>query len=161
MSNLFVVAFDNEMGATNCLSELAKLQQQELIKLEDAATLIRRPDGKVRIKQAQSLVGTGALGGAFWGMLIGLLFWAPFLGMAVGAALGAGAGKASDYGIDDHFIKEVGEAVKPGTSALFVLVRESQPDKVIERLKGFNGEIIHTSLSSEQEMQLREAFSAA
>ena len=30
----------------------------------------------MKVKQAVNLVGAGALGGAFWGMLIGLLFFA-------------------------------------------------------------------------------------
>ena len=42
-----------------------------------------------------------------------------------------------------------------------MLVHDAQPDKVIEHLKGFKGEIIHTSLSHEQENKLRDAFSAA
>jgi uncharacterized membrane protein len=161
MSNLIVIAFKDEHTAGTFLGELGQLQKQELIKLDDAATLIRSKSGKVKVKQAQSLVGAGALGGAFWGILIGMLFWAPFLGLAVGAATGALAGKASDYGIDDDFIKEVGEKIQPGTSAIFVLVHDAQPDKVIDELKKFNGEIIHTSLSQQQETQLKEAFSAA
>lgn len=161
MSNLIVMSFQDEDSAGRFMTELGKLQKQSLIKLEDAATLIRNKDGKVKIKQARSLVGEGALGGAFWGMLIGMLFWVPFVGLAVGAATGALAGTASDYGIDDNFIKEVGEKVKPGNSAIFVLVEEAAADKVIEDLKQFHGEIIHTSFSKEQENRLKEAFSAA
>jgi uncharacterized membrane protein len=161
MSNLIVVKFNAADDAAKYLAQLGELQREELIKIDDAATLVRADDGKVKIKQAQSLVGAGALGGAFWGMLIGMLFLAPFAGMAVGAALGAGIGKASDYGIDDKFIKEVGDKITPGSSALFVLVHDAQPDKVIDRLKDFHGEIIHTSLSIEQEQQLKDAFSAA
>jgi uncharacterized membrane protein len=160
MSNLIVMSFKDEDSAGQFLGELGQLQKEELIHLDDAATLVRDPDGKAKIKQARSLVGEGALGGAFWGMLIGLLFWVPLVGLGVGAALGAIAGKGSDYGIDDRFIKEVGEKIKPGTSAIFVLVRDAQPDKVIEHLKDFHGEIIHTSLSSEQESRLKEAFAA-
>jgi uncharacterized membrane protein len=161
MSNLIVVKFDGADVAAKYLDELGELQREAVIKLDDAATLVRGADGKIKIKQAQSLVGAGALGGAFWGMLIGMLFFVPVAGLAVGAALGAGIGKASDYGIDDKFIKEVGEKITPGSSALFVLVHDAQPDKVIERLKGFHGEIIHTSLSNQQEQQLKDAFSAA
>ncbi|MGE3600961.1 MAG: DUF1269 domain-containing protein, partial [Dehalococcoidia bacterium] len=108
MSTLAVVKFENETGADAMREELGRLQQQELIKLEDAAVVVRRPDGKVKVKQATSLVGAGALGGAFWGMLIGLLFFMPWLGMAVGAASGALGGKMQDIGVDDNFIKQVG-----------------------------------------------------
>ena len=86
MSDLVVFAFDNETGAADMAQAVKGLQKQELIRLEDAATVVRKQDGKPKVKQAQSLVGAGALGGSFWGLLIGLLFWAPWLGLAIGAA---------------------------------------------------------------------------
>jgi uncharacterized membrane protein len=138
--------------------KLVEMQKQDLITLQDAAVVIRRQDGKVKVKQAQSLVGTGALGGSFWGLLIGMLFWAPWLGMAIGAAAGAVAGGMSDVGVDDDFIKEVGENIEPGHSALFLLVSEATPDKVLEGLSDFHPEVYQTSLSEEDEAKLKAAF---
>ena len=159
MSNLFVVAFQDEASAGMFLREVGDLQKEGLIQLDDAATVVRDKNGKAKVRQANSLVGTGALGGAFWGMLIGLIFFVPVLGMATGAALGALAAKGSDYGIDDDFIKDLGEKLQPGSSAIFLLVRQAEPEKVIGRLQRFKGEVIHTSLSPDQEAQLKEAFS--
>jgi uncharacterized membrane protein len=155
-----VIKFNDEAGADKMKDEMGRLQKQELLKLEDAAVVVRRADGKVKVKQATSLVGAGALGGAFWGMLIGLLFFAPWLGLAIGAGSGALAGKMSDVGIDDNFIKQVGNSIQPGQSALFVLVREATTEKVVEALKPYGGEIIHTNLSSEDEARLKETFGA-
>ena len=160
MSNMFVIAFDNEYGADNMRDALGDLQKRELIKLDDAAVVVRKMDGKVKVRQAVSLVGVGALGGAFWGMLIGLLFLAPWLGLAIGSITGALAGKFRDIGVDDNFIKEVGSSIEPGNSAIFLLVRSAVADKVIPELKKFNGRIVQTSLSREAEEHLREAFSA-
>ena len=160
MSNLFVFAFDNPTGAGEMRDALVALQKEHLITLEDAAVVVRKDDGKVKVKQAVSLVGAGAWGGAFWGMLIGMLFWAPWLGLAVGAVTGAIAGKFSDVGVDDNFIKEVGSTIEPGHSALFLLVREATGDKVLDRLEGFSPKVIQTSLSKEDEAKLREAFGA-
>jgi uncharacterized membrane protein len=154
------VRFENETGADAMREELGRLQKQQLIKLEDAAVVVRRQDGQVKVKQATSLVGVGALGGAFWGMLIGLLFFMPWLGMAVGAASGALGGKMQDIGVDDNFIKQVGASILPGQSALFVLSREATTDKVLEALKPYGGEIIHTNLSDEDEAKLKAAFGA-
>lgn len=155
------MSFKSEDEAGRVLEEVGELQKQNLIKVEDAATAIRHSDGKVKVKQANSLVGAGALGGAFWGMLFGLLFFVPFLGLAVGAATGALFGKASDYGINDQFIKQVSDSIQPGNSAIFLLVSEAKVDKVIDHLKPFGGEIIHTSLSKEEEAHLKEAYAAA
>lgn len=159
MSDLIVVAFDNPTGAAELRDKLIDLQKQHIIALDDAAVVVRKEDGKVKVKQAVDLTSAGALGGAFWGMLIGMLFWAPWLGLAVGAISGALAGRFSDVGVDDSFIKEVGETIEPGHSALFLLVRKATPDKVLEQLQGTKAKIIQTSLSDEQEAKLREAFS--
>jgi uncharacterized membrane protein len=159
MADLIVFAFDTEDGAAKTRDALIKMQKQQLIELEDAAIVIRRQDGKVKVKQVTSLAGAGALGGAFWGMLIGLLFFAPWLGLAVGAITGAIAGGLTDIGVDDKFIKEVGETIEPGHSALFILVRKATPDKVMDELKKFNPTIIQTSLTEEQESKMRAAFS--
>lgn len=159
MSDMVVLAFDTPDGAERMLSEVDRMQKQMILTLDDAAIVNRKPDGKAKVTQARNLVGAGAFGGAFWGMLIGLLFFMPWLGLAVGAISGALSAKFSDIGIDDRFIKEVGEAIKPGTSALFLMVRQATPDKVIEELRGYSGvTVLRTSLSNEAEEKLREAF---
>jgi uncharacterized membrane protein len=161
MSNLVVLAFDTETGAEQMRDDLMRLQKEHLIGLDDAAVAVRNKDGKVKIKQVTSLAGTEALGGAFWGLLIGLIFFVPVFGLVVGAAAGALAGKYADVGVDDKFIKEVGNTIQPGNSALFLLVRDATPDKVMDELKKYkNVKVLKTSLSKEQEDQLRQAFAA-
>ena len=64
----------------------------------------------------------------------------------------------ADYGINDDFIRSLGETLEPGTSALFVLVRRVTLDKVLPELRPFGGRIVHTSLSTEQEARLRQAL---
>src|SRR2546421_4973928 len=158
MSNLVVMAFDNEYGAEQVRDKLVDLQKAQLIKIDDACVVVRGQDGKVKVKQAANLAGAGALSGAFWGMLIGMLFFVPLFGLVVGAATGAITGSMRDYGIDDTFIKEVGNSIQPGTSALFVLVQQATVDKVVEQLKPFSGTIVRTSLSTENEAKLKAAF---
>ena len=140
------------------LDTIGRLQKMELITLEDAAVVVRPMKGKPKVKQAQSLVGAGALGGAFWGLLIGLLFFAPWLGLVAGAVGGALGGKLTDVGIDDKFIKEVGETIEPGHSALFLLVIEATRDKVLAELAKYDATVLQTSLSEEDDAKLRETF---
>jgi uncharacterized membrane protein len=91
-----------------------------------------------------------------------LIFLVPGFGLLAGAAIGALMGHFTDVGIDDKFIKEVGNTIQPGNSALFLLVRESTPDKVMDELHGKykNVKVIKTSLSKEQEEKLRKSFAA-
>jgi uncharacterized membrane protein len=159
MSELLVFAFDTPDGANQMVDSVKSLQKQQLIQLADAAIVVRKPDGKAKVKQLNSLVGAGALGGAFWGLLIGLLFFMPWLGLAIGAVTGAVAGKMSDVGIDDNFIKEVGATIEPNNSALFLMVESMVEDKVLPVMAEHKAKLLRTNLSAEDEAKLRENFS--
>ncbi len=158
MSNLVVIGFEEEYRAFELRAELVKIQKEYLLEMEDVVVVTKDDTGKVKLHQAVNLTATGAVGGTFWGMLIGMLFLNPLVGAAVGAGAGALSGKLSDIGINDNFMKELGETLTPGSSALFVLVRRSTPDKVLDRIKGFKGKVIKTSLTLEKEEKLREAL---
>jgi len=162
MATLTVWKFDSAGGAQNALTQLERMQKEELIQINDAA-YVTWPEGKKKPKteQLHSLTGAGALGGSFWGLLFGLIFFVPLLGMAVGAAMGALSGSMADVGIDDSFIREVRAQVTPGTSALFVMSSNAVVDKVIEEFKDSGATLVSTNLSHEQEAQLREAFADA
>jgi len=111
----------------------------------------------VQLHQAVSLTAAGAVGGAFWGMLLGMLFFNPMVGAAAGAGAGAMRGKLADIGINDRFMKDLGATLTPGTSALFLLVRKSTPDKLLDGLASFGGKgrILQTSLTKDKESELR------
>jgi len=158
MSNLVVIAFEEEHKAFELRAELVKLQKEDLIKMEDAVVVTKDPEGKVKLHQAVNLTAAGAVGGTFWGALIGLIFLNPLVGAAVGAGAGALSGKMADIGIDDKFMKAIGENFQPNTSALCVLVKEATPDKVMEKLRGFGGKILQTSLSKEDEAKLQQVL---
>jgi len=155
MSDLIVIAYDDEFKAEEVRLTLAKLQVEHLIELEDAAVVVKDEHGKIKLKQAVNLTSAGAASGGFWGLLIGILFFNPLLGAAVGAASGALAGAFSDIGVDDNFIRELGETLQPKSSALFVLVRKVTPDKVLEEVGKFGGKVLRTSLTKDEESQLQ------
>jgi uncharacterized membrane protein len=159
MATLSVLKFEEAGGAEQALELVKSLQKQQLVTLQDAA-IVTWPEGakKPKTKQLISLAGVGALNGAFWGMLFGLLFFVPLLGLAVGAAFGAMGGSMADVGIDDEFIKKTKDKITEGTSALFLLTSDATTDKVVEQMKKLDFEIISTSLSQEEESQLKAAF---
>jgi uncharacterized membrane protein len=167
MSNLVVLGFDGLHSADEVLNKLRSLQKEHLIDLEDACVVERDAGGKIHVKQAVNLTALGAksggLWGAMWGTLVGILFMSPLAGMVIGAAVGAGSGALSgslaDYGIDDDFVKKLGETITPGSSALFVLVRSATEDKVLPEIEPFKPRLLKTSLSNEQEEKLKAALS--
>lgn len=158
MSELVVIGFNDEHSAFEMRAQLVKLQKEYLIDMEDVVVVTKDEKDKVQLHQAVNLTAAGAVGGSFWGLLIGALFFNPILGAAVGAGAGALSGKLSDIGINDNFMKDLSKTLTPGHSALFVLVRKSTPDKVLEELKQFKGTVLKTSLTADKEAELQKAL---
>jgi len=159
MAALTVWKFQSPYGADAALEKLQKLQDQQLITVQDAAVVSwETARNKPKTRELHSTKMGGALGGGFWGLLFGLIFFIPILGLAIGAATGALIGSLSDVGISDSFIKSVRDKVTPGTSALFLLSSDAVIDRVKAEFDGSDAELISTNLSAEQEAKLREAF---
>ncbi len=158
MSELIVVAFNDEHQAQEVRLALARMQREHLVDIEDAVVVVKDEKGKLKLNQTYNLVASGAVSGSFWGLLIGFLLFNPLLGVATGSAFGALSGAAADIGIDDNFIRELGGTIENGTSALFLLVRKATPDKVLAELHQFEGRILQTSLTQEDEAKLKSAL---
>ena len=160
MSELMVLGFDDEAAADAFGDKLAQLQKDLIVQLQDAAEVARDPDGKPHVKHGHSLVGVGAMGGAFWGTLFGLLFFVPFLGLAIGAGMGALFGKLGKTGIDRQVLEQMGDAIKPGQAGWFLLIGQMTEDKFLAAVKGTKATLVRSNLTNEQEAQLKEAFGA-
>ncbi len=157
MSNLVAIAYEDVDKAQEVMGAIGGMVREHTLTLEDAVVVEHRQDGKIKLHQP-SLAGMGAAGGALWGGLIGLIFFMPLFGLALGAASGAAVGALSDTGIDDKFMKELGDKLDPGSAAVFVLVKEATRDKVVPELAQYGGQVIQSSLSNEQETALQEAL---
>jgi uncharacterized membrane protein len=166
MSDLVVIGFENTLKADEVLWRLRALKRQHLIDLEDAVVVVRDESGEVHLKQSIDLAAldasSGLLSGGLLGAFVGLLFLNPTAGFLIGSMFGAGAGALSgslgDYGINDDFIKSLSETIPPDSSALFVLVRKVEPEKVLAELSDVKGKVLRTTLSPDQEKRLREAL---
>jgi uncharacterized membrane protein len=160
MSELMVLGFDDEAAADAFGLKLAEMQKDMIVQLQDAAEVVRDPDGKPHVKHDAHLVGAGAMGGAFWGMLFGLLFFVPFLGLAIGAGMGALFGKLGKTGIDQQVLQQMGDAVPPGKAGWFLLISQLTEDKFLAAVKGTGASLVRSNLTDEQEQQLKHAFGA-
>jgi uncharacterized membrane protein len=158
MSTLLAIAYPDAETAEQVRTELLQATKEQLVQLEDAVVVERAQDGKIKLHQAMSTTGAGAAGGAVWGGLIGLIFLAPVVGMAIGAASGAIGGKGTDVGVNDDFLKQLGEKLEPGGAALIALGKSDAPEKVLERLRPYRGHVIQTSLDTEAEDRVRAAL---
>jgi uncharacterized membrane protein len=157
MSQLVVITFDDEEQAGRALQSIRQVERQGQLKLNDTAVVVKDKEGRVHTKnEVSSATETGAVVGGVIGGL--LTFFFPPAGAALGAAAGAGVGALMDQGVERKFVKDVQTSLQPGTSALFVIAREGNPDAAIAALEPYKGTLLQTTLDSELEESLRRAL---
>jgi uncharacterized membrane protein len=157
MSNLIVITFDNEDEAGKVREALKS--QSANINLDDSAVVVKDAEGEVHVKnEVDRGVAVGAVGGGALGLLIGGLLF-PIGGLVLGVLAGALVGKMLDMGVDKKFVEDVSEHLQPGTSALFIIVREANPNVALAALRPYKGKVIQTSLPPEAEAELRRILS--
>ena len=129
LSSLVVLGFADENGAFALRSLLSDMEEEGVIEIGDAVIATRNARGKVRLHQSLPLVAARMAVGSFTGLVMGMLLLNPLFGVLAGAGAGALAGVLGDAGIDDAFMKKLGETLTPGSSALFVIVGKGRPRK--------------------------------
>jgi uncharacterized membrane protein len=156
---MMVVAFEDETKADEVLSTLKQLDVEATVDLKSAAVVTRDAEGKVSIKETKDFdAKQGAIGGAVAGGLLGLLTGKLLVGAIVGAAGGAAAGHGIDMGLNDEYLKSVGESLGSGTSALVALVSFERVERAMEELDKFEGgTILRHTLNDEVYQQLSDA----
>jgi uncharacterized membrane protein len=158
MSEWIVIVFENADEAQAVRDEVRELEKSGNIALDDAQVVSRDLDGKIHSKgQTDRGVALGAVGGGMIGLLIaGILF--PIGGLLIGALAGAGLGKMAGLGVDKKFIKDVQEALKPGTSALFLVIKHANFAALRATIQPHEGTIFQTNVSTEDEETLKRAL---
>ena len=163
MATLVAIGYPDQGTAEQARSTVARLESELVIQADQVAAISRDPEGKYHVHTSHggASAGAGAWWGGFWGLLFGLLFFIPFAGLALGAGMGALFGHFGEKGIDKAFQEQVREYLKPGTSALFMVIEQATPDKAIAALQQYGGTVIKTSLSEEDTKKLQDALQPA
>lgn len=152
---LTVVLFNEERKAEEARAKVLELKRQGHIELEDVVAVARQADGTWRHHKSHGMEKKVGAVGSLTGLIAGALMLHPLLGAALGAAAGAITASIEDTGIEDEFIRPLARGLKPGTSAIFAMVLRAQPEKVLEKFKGFGGEVLVTSIDKEQIARLK------
>ena len=160
MATLVAIGYPDQTTAEQARQTVQGLEADLIIQADQVAAITRDLDGKYHVTTTHggASAGGGAAWGGFWGLLFGLLFFVPFVGLALGAGMGALFGHLGEKGIDKAFQEQVRDAVKPGTSALFMIIEQATPDKAVAALEQYGGTVIKTSLSDEDTARLQEAL---
>jgi uncharacterized membrane protein len=150
-----VAAFPSEEGAARALEDLRKIDK-ELLGVKEAAVLVRGADGKLEIKESHH-AGRGAVVGGVAGAVIGLIT-GPIGWVTVGgAAVGALAQRLRDTGFPDDKLREIGEALTPGSSALVAVVEHRWVVKLEEQLRAAGAKYATEVVKADVAAQLEEA----
>jgi uncharacterized membrane protein len=160
MATLVAIGYPDQGTAEQARQTVQRLEADLVIQADQVASISRDLEGKYHVHTTHggASAGGGAIWGSFWGLLFGLLFFVPFAGLALGAGFGALFGHLGEKGIDKAFQEQVRDYVKPGTSALFMVIEQATPDKAIAALEQYGGTVIRTSLSDEDTKKLQDAL---
>ena len=156
MAELIVISYDSETQAEGAYEQIQALQNDLVVELAGLALVKVDQNGKAKVEYpgAAGNVGVGAVGGALFGMLIGLLFFVPVAGLLFGGLFGALFAGLDKTGIDAEFRDRVKSTVSAGKSAVVVYATKITEDKFAAALAPYQGTVVQTSLSAEEEAEL-------
>ena len=128
---VFVATYDTENGAAAASKAFQAAQRDGAIDLIDAAVIVHTADDKVKIEETADPSGKKwAKRGAIAGGVVGLIFPPSII---VSAAVGGGAGgiwgKIRDKGFKDEDLKQIGNSLPPGSSAIIAVAE----DRMVEQ----------------------------
>jgi uncharacterized membrane protein len=94
----------------------------------------------------------------FWGLLFGLVFFVPLCGMPIGAGLAGLLGKIEKTGLDAEFTDQLRDLLRPGTSALFLVVTKGSRERALAGLSEYDGIVLERHLYADAQGQLQDAL---
>lgn len=160
-SNLTVLVFEDELKAEEARVKILKLQKQGFIDVEDVVVVSKHLDGTIELHQSQKLDRKGVWAGSLTGLIVGGLIAMPIMGAVVGAVTGALAGSVKAVEIDEDFVKELAQMLSAGSSAIFTLVRNADPDRVCEEFSAFGGTVLFSSVNAERAKEIQDILNAS
>jgi uncharacterized membrane protein len=151
-----LAAFNDEKGAENALHALMQSRKYQQIVIHNAAVLWKDDNGKLRFKETADMRGgKGAAIGGVIGGVVGLIFPPSILASAaVGAAVGGLSAKLHDAGFPDDRLRQVGERLKPNTSALIAVIEQVWMERVEDELRGYGADIATEAVRADIAAQL-------
>jgi uncharacterized membrane protein len=160
MSDIIVIAFRHPDAAQQVTAQFQQLEGQHALRLIDARVVVKDKEERLHVKD---VAGHPMVMGALVGGLLGALIFAmsPVLGALVGVAAGSVVGKlASPDLVDEQFVADVAQALRPDSSAVFLQVDQANTEAVITSLRAFRGTLIQTTVPPEVEEELKKALAS-
>jgi len=154
--------FDGQDTASQTVEEIKSSGALEGYYIVAQAIVEQDPDGKVHIHEpGRGGLGAaiGAVGGGLLGLIggpVGVLAW-----MVGGAVVGGVAGKYLGRPIDKGDLQEIGDAMKPDTSAFLLLLEDKDSEDVVKCLSGYNANVVSLTMGDELSGQIASYVAGA
>ncbi|MBV8488166.1 MAG: DUF1269 domain-containing protein [Planctomycetaceae bacterium] len=161
--HLWAVGFEGTERAVLFRDEITRLAwEKHDLNLLDVAVAVRYPDGSLTLNGEPFPVVIKSRGGTVAHFLASLALGAPPLtGAAVGTLLASLGATADTACISDHFMREVGGLIKPGTSVLFVLDEVGNMDAILRGIRGLGGTVLKTNVDLERARLIQSTLAAS
>jgi len=160
--NILAFCFDGQDTASQTLKDAKDAGALEGYKTVVQAVVEQDEKGKVHIHEP----GRGGLGtavGAAAGGLLGLIGGpAGLLAWTVsGAVIGGVAGKYLGRPIAKGDLKEIGEALSPDSSALLLLLEDTDTEAAVDSMSGYNAQVVTLTVGDELSGQIAQFAAGA
>lgn len=142
--------WDDPDKASETLEFVKGLHQRKVLKILDAAILVKAEDGTLTVHDTKEMEPKrGRVVGAVTGGVIGLV-GGP-IGVVVGALAGAATGgiaaKHIDMGYSDKFLEELEDRLQPGSSALILTAEHHWVQSMEDYLSDTGGMVFQQTIS--------------
>ena len=135
-----VAAYATEQGAHAALKDFQAARRAGAIDLIDAAVIVHTAEDKVKFEETADPSGKKwAKRGAIAGGVVGLIFPPSIIASAVvGGGAGGIWGKIRDKGFKDEDLKEIGESLPPGSSAIIAFAADRMVEQLERAIGGYD-----------------------
>jgi uncharacterized membrane protein len=161
---LIVAAFKEEDAADEALKTLKAAKKEKLIGIRDAAVIRRDQKDKIHIKDVKDVGGgKGAVAGGLFGAAIALATGGAglILSGAAGALVGGLTAKTLDTGLPNRRLKQLGESLKPGTSAIVAIIEHRWVAELEAALAEAGAQVMTEALKEDIAQQLEAGHEVA
>jgi uncharacterized membrane protein len=157
---LMARVFDSPEKAAQAMKFVEGLRDRKIIKILNAAVLVKDEDGKLSIDDMKEFEPKkGRIWGAVTGGLVGLLAGPAgvLIGALAGLGLGGLAGSKIDAGFDNDFLENLDQYLQPGSSALILLMEHHWARSAAESLDDIGGVVFQQTLTDQLVKDLTDA----
>ncbi|KKG13922.1 hypothetical protein EO98_01120 [Methanosarcina sp. 2.H.T.1A.6] len=148
--NIVALCFEGQKKAEEILKEVKSKGILDKYEIVAQAVVEHDEKGKVHVHEpGRGVFGAaiGAVGGGILSLIggpVGLLSW-----VVGGAVVGGVAGKYLGRPIKKGNLEELGNALKPNSSALLLLLENIYSEEVINKMSGFNARVVTLTMGDE------------